>query len=339
MASRLEEVAKIASTVSRPRAVIYDPIRLFPWSYEIEEQALAACGVELVLPADADAARRELPTADVVVVSQRMPSDAFALLGRCCGILCYSVGKDGVDEARATELGIPVLNVPEYCTEEVSDHAVALLLALQRLVVAFALEGARGNWDVRDWPEFMTMRRLRGQTVGIVGLGRIGSRVAEKVRGLEMKAIAYDPYREQATTGVELLPLEDVLEQADAIVLCAALTPDSRHVIDTDALARMRPDAVLVNVARGALVDEAALADALRNRRLRGAALDVREVEPTDPKTDPLLGIRNVVLTQHVAATSLEAWGDMHRLAADQILQLLGTAGRLAGSSAGLAAL
>lgn len=317
--------------------VIYDPIRLFPWSYDVEETALAQCGIELVVPADVDEARRELPRADVVVVSQRLPVEALDLLERCCGILCYSVGKDGVDEARAAELGIPVVNVPDYCTEEVSDHAVALLLSLQRLVVAYAIEGARGNWDVRDWPEFMTMRRLRGQTVGIVGLGRIGSRVAEKVRGLGMNVLAYDPYRDEPPPDVELCSFDEVLERSDAVVLCAALTPESRHLIDAAALARMRRDAVLVNVARGALVSEAALAQSLRDGRLRGAALDVREVEPTDPASDPLLGIRNVVLTQHVGATSVEAFEDMHRLAAERILDLLRDAGRLAGPRDGAA--
>jgi D-3-phosphoglycerate dehydrogenase len=323
-----------------PLVVVYDPIHTFPWTYEVEEVALAAHGARLALPETLDEARALLPEADVVVVSVRLPEADLRLAERCCGILCYSVGKDGVDAAVAAELGIPVTNVPDYCTEEVSDHAVALLLALQRLVVPFAIEGAAGRWEVRDWPEFMTMRRLRGQVVGVAGVGRIGTRVAEKVRGLGMTAIGYDPFlTEPPLDGMRLVSFEELLAESDAVVTCAALTDGSRGLFDAGAFATMRPGSVFVNVARGGLVDEAALADALRSGHLRGAALDVRATEPTDPATDPLLGLRNVVLTQHVAATSVEAFADMHRLAAERIVALLAAGGRVATSEPPLALL
>jgi D-3-phosphoglycerate dehydrogenase len=322
-----------------PLVVVYDPIRTFPWTYEVEEAALAAHGARLALPETLEDARALLPEADVVVVSVRLPEADLRLLDRCCGILCYSVGKNGVDPAVAAELGIPVTNVPDYCTEEVSDHAVALLLALQRLVVPFAIEGAAGRWEVRDWPEFMTMRRLRGQVVGVAGVGRIGTRVAEKVRGLGMTAIGYDPFLAASPLDdMRMVSFDELLAESDAVVTCAALDEGSRGLFGREAFAAMKSDAVFVNVARGGLVDEAALADALRSGGLRGAALDVRTTEPTDPETDPLLGIRNVVLTQHVAATSIEAFADMHRLASERIVELLAAAGRIAVPEAPLVA-
>ena len=311
--------------MSDPTVVVYDPITTIRWSYDVEREALAGKGVRLVLPADLAASRAALPEADVVVTSGHLPDDDLALMTRCRGIVCYSVGMDGVNASLAAEMGIEVTNLPGYCTEEVSDQAVAMLLALQRLLVPTAAAAARGEWEIRDWDEFYRMRRVRGQTVGVVGVGRIGTRVVEKVRGLDMTAIGHDPFRTEAP--FPLVSLDELLERSDAVVLCAALTAGSRHVIDAAAIARMRDDAVLVNVARGGLVDEAALAAALRAGRLRGAALDVREVEPTPPDDDPLLGLRNVILTQHVGATSVEAFADIHTIAVERILDLLGRHG------------
>jgi D-3-phosphoglycerate dehydrogenase / 2-oxoglutarate reductase len=316
--------------VRQPTVVVYDPITTLHWNYDVEQETLAAHGIRLVLPADVDEARIALPDADVVVASGHLPTADLELMTNCCAILCYSVGMDGVDSARARQLGMAVTNVPDYCTEEVSDHAIALMMAVQRLVVPLAMVGAAGQWEVREWPEFYSIRRVPGQTLGVVGVGRIGSRVAQKAQGLGMAVIGHDPYRESAP--VPLVPLDELLERSDAVVLCAALTTGSRHLLDADALSRMRPDAVLVNVARGGLVDEAALADALRAGRLRAAALDVREVEPTPPDKDPLLGLRNVILTQHVGATSVEAFADMHTLAAARIVDLLTAHGRLAAT-------
>ncbi|MER7003868.1 NAD(P)-dependent oxidoreductase [Dactylosporangium sp. NPDC000555] len=314
--------------MSEPVVVVYDPITTIRWNYDVERETLAEHGVTLLLPPTLDEARAVLPRADVVVASGKLPTAELDLMTRCVAVVCYSVGMDGVDATRAAQLGIEVTNVPDYCTEEVSDQAIALFLALQRALVPTAAAAATGQWQVRDWDEFYRMRRVRGQTMGVVGLGRIGRRVAEKAQGLGMTAIAHDPYPTDAP--IPFLPLPELLERSDAVVLCAALTPESRHLIDAAAIARMRDDAVLVNVARGGLVDEAALAEALHAGRLRGAALDVREVEPTPPDSDPLLGMRNVVLTQHVGATSVEAFADMHVLAAARILDLLRRHGRLA---------
>lgn len=313
-----------------PTVVVYDPITTLRWTYDVEREALAARGVRLVLPPNHQAAQAVLPDADVVVTSGDLPDADLELMSKACAILCYSVGMDGVNAVRAKELGIEVTNVPDYCTDEVSDQAIALMMAVQRALVPTAAAAAQGQWEVREWEEFYRIRRVPGQTCGVVGVGRIGARFAQKARGLGMTVIGHDPYRTDAP--IPLVPLDELLERSDAVVLCAALTSRSRHLIDAAAIARMRSDAILINVARGGLVDEAALATALRAGRLRGAALDVREVEPTPPDTDVLLGLRNVVLTQHIGATSVEAFADIHTIAAARIIGLLETHGRLGGT-------
>jgi D-3-phosphoglycerate dehydrogenase len=171
---------------------------------------------------------------------------------------------------------------------------------------------------------------LRGKTLGIVGAGRIGRGVARRARGFGLRTIAADPFVEPGTDPeLEILPLPEVLAQADALVLCAALTSESRHLIDRAALALVRPGMVLVNVARGGLVDESALAAALAEGRVGAAALDVRDPEPPRPASDPLAGFDNVILTPHMAATSQEAVEDLHRMAAEISLELLRAGGRL----------
>lgn len=316
-------MTKVAMAV----ALVFDPIRTTPWDYAVEATLLAEHGVELRVPEDAIQAVEWLAEADVLVVSSRLPSDLLVRLQRCVGILCYSVGMDGVDLEAAEALGIPVANVPGYCTEEVSDHALALLYAAQREIVPLATAAAAGRWAVHREPALSRIRRMSALVVGVVGFGRIGRRVAEKCLALGMSVLVHDP--NLAATGrddVPLVPFDHLLANSDAIILCASLTPASRHLIDEEALRLMRSDTIVVNVARGDLVDERALAEALREGRLRGAALDVRAVEPP-LADDPISGLSNVILTQHIGARSQEAHADLHRMAAQRILELLGTRG------------
>ncbi|WP_116998969.1 NAD(P)-dependent oxidoreductase [Desertimonas flava] len=319
---------------SPTRVVVVDPITTIRWDYDHEADELARHGVELLLPADEREVETMVPTADLLVASGRLSDHLLRAAERACAVLCYSVGMDGVNRALADELGIEVSNVPGYCTEEVADHAITLLLAAQRMLVPCATLAARGEWQVRDRDDFYRIRRVAETTVGVVGLGRIGSRFAEKARGLGMTTIAHDPYLvESPHHDVELLGLDDLLQRADAVVLCAALSEESTGLIGARELDLMDPGAILVNVARGGLVDEGALADALRAGRLRAAALDVRNPEPPTAD-DPLRGLDNVVLTQHTAATSVEAFRDMHHFAARRIIELLTAHGRLPASLA-----
>jgi D-3-phosphoglycerate dehydrogenase / 2-oxoglutarate reductase len=315
----------------RPRVVVFDPIP-GDWTFEPERAALARHGVDLSVPDSPGEADDLIRDADVVIVTgvRRLEAEAIAALTRAAGILCYSIGMDKVDRAAATQRDIPVRNIPDYCTDEVSDHALALLLAAERRLVPIT-RAMPSTWWLKDRVELKPIRRIRGQTLGVLGAGRIGRSVARKARGLGFSTIAHDPLvAVTADPDLELVTFDGLLERSDALVLCAALTDGSRRVIGRDALARIRPGLILVNVARGGLIDETALAAALRDGRIGYAALDVRDPEPPDPATDPLKDLPNVLQTPHVAGASQESAGDLHRIAAEATLDMLEAAGRLA---------
>ena len=315
-------------TPDDPTVLIWDPIRDLDWVYDRERELLAAEGVALVVPDTERASIEQLQRADVLIVSGPFPSELFAHLTRCAGVICYSVGMDAVDADAAAAAAIPVTNVAGYCTDEVSDHAMALLLAIQRRLIPFVRKAERGEWNVYAGPEFYGIRRLRGQTVGIVGLGRIGSQVAVKCAAFGMTVLAHDPYLESSPLDfVRLCGLDDLLGRSEVVVLCSALTDSSRRLLDAERIAALRPGAVIVNVARGALIDEAALLQALAAGRIGAAGLDVRAQEPP-ADDDPLRQLPNVVLTQHMAATSQEARDDLHVFAARRAIELLVRAGR-----------
>jgi D-3-phosphoglycerate dehydrogenase len=325
MASSIPEAGR------RPTVVVFDPIP-GDWSWDPEIAILAARGVDLVVPADPAGADQAIRSADAVIVTGvgRLDADRVATLEECVGILCYSIGMDKVDAPAAATAGIRVRNVPDYCTDEVSDHALALLLAAQRRLLPLATATAAGAWPAGDRSVTGSIRRLRGQTLGIAGAGRIGRLVARKARAFGFRTIAYDPLL--SVTDDPDFPLVDHAElfrTADAIVVCAAYNPGEPALVDRDALALVRPGLILVNVARGGHVDEAALAEALVDGRVAVAALDVRASEPPDPARDPLAGLPNVILTPHVAATSRDAIDDLHRLAATYVLDLLEAGGRI----------
>jgi D-3-phosphoglycerate dehydrogenase len=309
--------------------LIADPIRRVEWNYEIERDMLAERGVDIQLAADEEDARRLATQADIVIVTTKfLDATSIETLGNCVGIVCYSVGMDRVDLGAAEMAKIPVLNVPGYCTEEVADHALALLLALERHLVPLLQQAQDGVWF--DQTYMQTIRRLRGQTLGIVGAGRIGRLLAVKAHGLGFRTIAHDPYVTATDIPhLELVELDALLARSDAVVICARLDEDSQNLVDASFLRKMRGGAFLVNVSRGPLVDEAALASALRAGQLGGAALDVRASEPP-PDRDPLGGISNLLLTPHAAAASVEAWDDLHRGAALAAIELLERAGRIA---------
>lgn len=315
---------------SPPTVLIWDPIRGLDWSYDRERELLARDGVDLVVPASATATPEQLAAADVVIVSGPFPSQNFVHLNRCVGIICYSVGMDAVDAAAAAAAGILLTNVAGYCTDEVADHAMAMLLAVERRLITFARRADDGEWDVYSGPDFTGIRRLRGQRAGIVGLGRIGSQVAVRCAAFGMTVVGHDPYLKQSPLPfVDLIGLEELLAGSDAVILCSALTDTSRLLLDASRIALLRTGAVVVNVARGGLVHEQALASALATGRVSGVALDVRTDEPPDHERDPFRGLPNVVLTQHMAATSWEARDDLHVFAARRAVELLGEAGRL----------
>jgi D-3-phosphoglycerate dehydrogenase len=317
---------------ARPTVVVFDPVP-GPFTWGPETAIFGSRGVDLIVPADAAAADAAIRTADAVIVTGygKLDAERIAGLDRAVGILCYSIGMDKVDGPAAKAAGIPVRNVPDYCTDEVSDHAVALLLAAERRILPFATATAAGGWPNDDRSITGSLRRLRGQTLGVAGAGRIGRLVAAKARAFGFRTIAYDPFLSVASDpDLPLVERDELFATSDAIVICAAYTPGSPPIISRDALAGVKPGLIVVNISRGGNIDEHALAEALGDGRVSVAALDVRVSEPPNPADDPLSGLPNVVLTPHIAGSSLEAVEDLHRLAARYVLEMLEAGGRIA---------
>ncbi len=214
-------------------------------------------------------------------------------------------GVDNIDVHAATRRGIAVMNAPGANTVSAAEHAMGLLLAQARHIPWAAEAMRRGEWDRKRFEG----TELRGKTIGIVGLGRIGGHVAQLARAFGMHVVGHDPYlspERAAELQIKLLPLDQLLGQADVVTLHVAHTEQTHHLINAERLKLMKPTAVLVNTARGELVDEAALAEAVREKRIGGAAIDVFAVEPL-PADAPLRKLERVILTPHLAASTAEA--------------------------------
>lgn len=222
------------------------------------------------------------------------------------GIVRYGIGVDNVDLNAAKELGRVVSNVPTYCLEEVSDHALAMMLSLARRIPQDSNQIAQGGWGIVP---FLPIPSFADLTLGLVGFGAIAKKVSQKARPFRFKQIAFDPVAPDsafAELGVERVDRETLLQTADIISLHCPLTPETRGMINARSIAAMKPGVLLINTARGPLVIEADLVKALQSGKVVGAGLDVFEVEPL--KTDSLLrGLPNVVLTSHAASVSLRA--------------------------------
>jgi D-3-phosphoglycerate dehydrogenase len=218
-------------------------------------------------------------------------------LTRCKVIARYGVGVDTIDLPAATDKGIIVAYVPDYGTDEVSSHAAALILAMHRQLLPLDQAVKAGKWDFRVGSP---ISRFAGQTLGIVGLGRIGGMLAEKMRGFRLNLLAADPYRTEWPDWVQNASLAELLEASDIVSLHCPLTAETRHMINATALRRMKPSAILVNTARGGVVDTTAVIQALSEKWIAGAALDVQEAEPM-PGGHPLTNLPNLILTPHSA--------------------------------------
>ena len=319
-----------AATGDGPVVVIPEPIGIMDWSYEVERSMLEPLGIRLVIPSDRAEAQAAMRTADVVFTSSTLTADDIATFDNAVGILCYSVGMDYVDAKAAAAKGIPIWNCPTSNNEEVSDHAVLLVLAAQRRLLPFATAAAQGDWTIFTWPLLQELHRIRSRTIGIIGLGRIGHLAAQKLLGFKPTIIAYDPYISGSRfPEVTLVALDELAARSDIVLSCAALTDTSRGIINADFLSKTKPGVLIVNVSRGGIVVEQALKDALDSGHVAYAALDVRSPEPPDPANDLLTSHPNVTLTQHIAASSVESVAGLHVEAAEQIIKLLRESGRL----------
>jgi D-3-phosphoglycerate dehydrogenase len=289
---------------------------------EPELRAAAEAGVELTLAncADEDSVIQAAAEADGLIV-QYAPITARVLeaLPKLRVISRYGVGVDTIDVDAAHARGVLISNVPDYGTEDVSDHAIALALALLRGIPQLDRRMRTGAYDIAA---VKPLHRLRGRVFGVGGLGRIGAATAGKARALGFEVIAHDPVVDSppdSLRGIPLLPLDDLLRRADVISLHVPLTAATHHLIDASKLSLLHAGAVVVNTSRGGVVDTRALTDALARGQILGAALDVVEGEPLRPG-HRLYELPNVVLTPHVGWYSEESFTELKRRAAENAI-------------------
>jgi len=261
--------------------------------------------------------------ADAILVTYaKLPGDLLRQLKNCKAIGRFGLGVDNIDLPAAKELGIAVNYVPDYCLREVSDHAMALLLALARKVAFSNRLVQSGRWEV---PPIVPLRRLEGQVLGLIGFGNIPRTLAPKAKAFGLHVLTHDPYVSQevlAAAGVEGVSFDELLGRSDFISVHAPLLPATRGLMNASAFAKMKNRAFLINTARGPLVDEAALVAALDSGHLGGAALDVVATEPL-AKDSPLLGRDNVILTPHTAFYSVEALEELQTKCARDVARVL----------------
>lgn len=292
----------------------------------IEADELASLNVELRQGAGTTSAEIVQVAKDARAVlagsGPRFSRDVLAQLSACRAIVRYGVGTETIDLQAATELGIMVVNVPDYCAEEVATHTMALILACVRKLLPAHRTASAGAWQIAGIrPLFSTEE----QVLGLVGLGRIGQAVARKAKPFGFRILVFDPYIKQQSLidqGLEPVHLDDLFAQADVVSLHSPDTPQTHHIIGASALSRMKQTAFLVNCSRGGLVDEAALLEALQQGRIAGAALDVMEDEPVDVN-DPLLKSERMLVTPHMAWYTEQATVRMRQYASREVARVL----------------
>jgi D-3-phosphoglycerate dehydrogenase len=292
----------------------------------IETGILEAAGLTVVtgpaqaVPADAIAelAAKHRPSA-IMTCWADVSADAIRACPELKIVQRIGVGLDNIDVAAAVAHGVVVTNVPDYCVEEVSDHAIGLILAWARGIAAFDRETKRGRWD----PSGAQLRRVRDLAVGIAGFGRIGRRTAEKLASFATRLLALDHAANLAdTTGkVDFVPWPALLSESDVVVVHLPLLPATAGIFDAAAFAAMRPGALLVNVARGGLVDNEALLAALDAGHLDAAALDVIDGEPSPPAR--LLSHAKIIATPHIAFSSGASLAELRRRSAEEVVRVL----------------
>jgi D-3-phosphoglycerate dehydrogenase len=292
--------------------------QVFP-DVDIERELIKQAGGELVVAKDRDEALALMRDADAVL-NTYMPVDAatIATMSRAKIIARYGIGTDNVDIAAANQAGITVTNVPDYCVQEVATHTVALLLALIRKVPQADALVRSGGWGVKALGDLC---RLSTLTVGLLGCGRIGLRVADAVEALGTTVIVHDPYVNDLPGARHLVSAEELFGTADVLSVHCPLTPQTRGMVNANSIGSMRTGSYLVNTSRGPVVVLADVLAALRTGQLAGAALDVFDPEPPDASN--LAGVPNLVCTPHMAFLSAEALRESQRKAVTQVLRAL----------------
>ncbi len=260
--------------------------------------------------------------ADAILTTYaKVTTEVVSALTQCKIIARFGIGVDNVDIDMATKKGIVVTKVPDYCIDEVSDHAMALLLSIVRKIPYSNKLVQGGRWEM---PAVVPIARLRGRTLGLVGFGRIPQLVAPKAQAFGINVVTYDPFVPKdvlAKANVKHVEFEELLKISDYVSLHCPLMPETKHIMNAKTFAMMKPGSYIVNTGRGPLIDEAALAVALDKGQLAGAALDVVEKEP--PTDSPIMGRDNVIITPHTAFYSEEALLDLQTKAAEEVVRVL----------------
>ncbi len=292
---------------------------------DAEREILEAAGVELVVAPDGSEETLSALATDVDAIMFCFVSVTGKVLRsapKCVVASRYGIGVDNVDIATATELGIVVTNVPDYCIDEVADHAIGMVLALNRRLGQHDQLVKKGGWA--DLKLNQSMKRMREATLGIVGFGRIGRAVAARGSVFCGKVVAYDPLIESGTNidGVECVSFDDLIRESDFITVHVPLMPSTENMIGAAELEAMKDDAIVINCARGGLIDEMALAHALASGQIGGAGLDV--LEPAPPPDDhPLLALDNVIITPHTAFFSQASTVELEVRTAREVVRVL----------------
>ena len=297
----------MARSAPKYRVLVTD----YVWpSTQPEREILSSIGADIIEAPDPseDTLADLAADADAIMTCFAQVTDRVVRAARKCLVISrYGVGVDNIAVDTATAEGIPVTYVPDYCVDEVSDHVMALLLTWNRQIGFYDRTAKQGNWEGVRSP--VPLVRLRGSTVGVVGLGRIGRAVSAKAKAFGMNVLAHDPYLAQADAlalGVRLVDLQSLLAESDYVTIHTPLNPQTQGMIGAQELAQMKPTAFLINCARGPLIDEAALYAALSERRIAGAGLDV--MEQAAPSADnPIFSLDNVVVTPHIAFLSQQS--------------------------------
>jgi D-3-phosphoglycerate dehydrogenase len=307
--------------MARPLIVVTDSV--FP-NLDAARKVLAKIDavLELVPEPTHQAIAKAIRNADGILVTYaKITADMIRQMTRCRVISRFGIGVDNVDVVAATEAGIVVTRVPDYCLEEVADHTMALLLGLARQVSLASSQVHAGEWSLSG---LLPIHRLRGNVLGLVGFGQIPQLVAPRAKAFGLQVIAFDPYASSevlAAAGIARVEFEDLIARSDFISIHAPLTPETQNLFSAATFCKMKSSAFLINTARGPIVDETALADALDGNEIAGAALDVLPKEP--PTDSPLFGRNNVILTPHVSFYSVESLVDLQRRAAEEVLRAM----------------
>ena len=324
----MSETRPFQSRTDNPKVVITD------YDYgdvSVERDILEAAGAEVIaLQAKTEADLFDAAPDCAAMINQyaRVGRDTILRMEKCEVIARYGVGVDIVDVEAATDRGILVTNVQDYCTEEVADHAVSLWLALARKLTDYNRATHDGIWK---WQSGQPVFRLRGRTMGVVSFGKIGQAIAARAQAFGVKVVAYDPFLSAdfaASHGAELVSKADLLARSDYVLMQAPMTPETRHFLSDAEFASMKPGAILVNTGRGPTVDNKALFRALSNGQLAGAGLDDPEEEPAKranwtPDDNPLFTLPNVLVTPHAAYYSEESIRAARVTAATQVAKVL----------------